>query len=84
MREAYTLLRQSIIHVEQDDIDFDEEEREGEREGDRRPRANTADAEESQDVGMSAADKSFFVPRKALKTSVARAYKGSATVRLKS
>ncbi|KAI0254879.1 mis5 protein [Lactifluus subvellereus] len=26
VREAYSLLRQSIIHVEQDDIDFDEEE----------------------------------------------------------
>jgi DNA replication licensing factor MCM6 len=24
VREAYTLLQQSIIHVEQDDIDFDE------------------------------------------------------------
>jgi DNA replication licensing factor MCM6 len=31
VREAYSLLRQSIIHVEQDDIDFDEEELEGER-----------------------------------------------------
>lgn len=28
VREAYSLLRQSIIHVEQDDIDFDEEEEE--------------------------------------------------------
>ena len=28
MREAYSLLRQSIIHVEQDDINFDEEENE--------------------------------------------------------
>lgn len=53
MREAYTLLRQSIIHVEQDDIDFDEEELEGERERDRRPRANQVDAEDSQDVEMS-------------------------------
>ena len=26
MREAYSLLRQSIIHVEQDDINFEEEE----------------------------------------------------------
>ena len=31
VREAYNLLRQSIIHVEQDDIDFDEEELAGER-----------------------------------------------------
>ena len=54
VREAYTLLRQSIIHVEQDDIDFDEEELEGEREGDRRPRATShVDGEESQDVEMS-------------------------------
>lgn len=35
MREAYSLLRQSIIHVEQDDIEFDEEELQGERDGDR-------------------------------------------------
>ncbi|KAI0727346.1 MCM-domain-containing protein [Fomitopsis betulina] len=54
VREAYSLLRQSIIHVEQDDIDFDEEELEGEREGDRRPRVNQE--EESQDVEMSAAE----------------------------
>ena len=38
MREAYSLLRQSIIHVEQDDIEFDEEELQGERNGDRPPR----------------------------------------------
>ncbi|KAI5116717.1 hypothetical protein M0805_000826 [Coniferiporia weirii] len=31
VREAYNLLRQSIIHVELDDIDFDEEELAGER-----------------------------------------------------
>ena len=53
VREAYSLLRQSIIHVEQDDIDFDEEELEGEREGDQRPRAAQADASESQDIEMS-------------------------------
>ena len=56
VREAYSLLRQSIIHVEQDDIDFDEEELEGERDGDRRPRTDDADGEESQDVEMSAAE----------------------------
>jgi DNA replication licensing factor MCM6 len=57
VREAYTLLRQSIIHVEQDDIDFDEEELEGEREGDRRPKPNgDDDLDESQDVEMSAAE----------------------------
>lgn len=48
------MLRQSIIHVEQDDIDFDEEELEGEREGDRRPRAQT-ESQETQDVEMSGA-----------------------------
>jgi DNA replication licensing factor MCM6 len=56
VREAYTLLRQSIIHVEQDDIDFDEEELEGEREGDRARRTAEDDVEESQDVEMSAAE----------------------------
>ncbi|KAI0775375.1 MCM2/3/5 family-domain-containing protein [Irpex lacteus] len=55
VREAYSLLRQSIIHVEQDDIDFDEEELEGEREGDQRPRTQAqADGwRRSQDVEMS-------------------------------
>ncbi|KAI0068520.1 mis5 protein [Artomyces pyxidatus] len=52
VREAYSLLRQSIIHVEQDDIDFDEEELEGER-GDGRAKAVQDD---SQDVEMSGAD----------------------------
>ncbi|PCH40837.1 mis5 protein [Wolfiporia cocos MD-104 SS10] len=56
VREAYTLLRQSIIHVEQDDIDFDAEELEGEREGDRRPRITQAITEDSQDIEMSAAE----------------------------
>jgi len=59
VREAYTLLRQSIIHVEQDDIDFDEEELEGERD-DRRQRAAAADPTDDvdgdQDVEMSAAE----------------------------
>ncbi|KAI0053772.1 MCM-domain-containing protein [Auriscalpium vulgare] len=53
VREAYGLLRQSIIHVEQDDIDFDEEELEGERDGDKRPKASQDD---SQDVEMSGVD----------------------------
>ncbi|KAH8096726.1 MCM-domain-containing protein [Cristinia sonorae] len=53
VREAYSLLRQSIIHVEQDDIDFDEEELEGDR-----PRvANNSNADmDSQDVEMTAAE----------------------------
>ncbi|KDR84017.1 hypothetical protein GALMADRAFT_236601 [Galerina marginata CBS 339.88] len=51
VREAYTLLRQSIIHVEHDAIDFDEEELEGERGRDRQ-----GAADESQDVQMSGAD----------------------------
>jgi DNA replication licensing factor MCM6 len=42
--------------VEQDDIDFDEEELEGERSGDRRPRVAETAGETSQDVEMSAAD----------------------------
>jgi DNA replication licensing factor MCM6 len=54
VREAYTLLRQSIIHVEQDDIDFDEEELAGERPTDARTQA--VDAEDSQDVEMSATE----------------------------
>ncbi|KAJ2927898.1 hypothetical protein H1R20_g9216, partial [Candolleomyces eurysporus] len=33
VREAYSLLRQSIIHVEQDDVEFEEEESRGERNG---------------------------------------------------
>lgn len=37
VREAYSLLRQSIIHVELDDIDFDEEELAGERDDRRNP-----------------------------------------------
>ncbi|OJT05372.1 DNA replication licensing factor mcm6 [Trametes pubescens] len=54
VREAYTLLRQSIIHVEQDDIDFDEEELEGEHDGDHRARASShVNGEDSQEVDMS-------------------------------
>lgn len=52
MREAYSLLRQSIIHVEQDDIDFDEEEAATTR-GDMQPKASEDD---SQDVPMSGGD----------------------------
>ncbi|KAI0796993.1 MCM-domain-containing protein [Abortiporus biennis] len=59
VREAYSLLRQSIIHVEQDDIDFDEEELEGERDGHRARHAAAQEGEEeSQDVEMSAAEMS--------------------------
>jgi DNA replication licensing factor MCM6 len=49
VREAYSLLRQSIIHVEQDDIDFDEDEVPTTR-GDIQPKASEDD---SQDVAMS-------------------------------
>ena len=49
VREAYSLLRQSIIHVEQDDIDFDEEEAVTTR-ADIQPKASEDD---SQDVPMS-------------------------------
>ncbi|KAJ3722670.1 MCM2/3/5 family-domain-containing protein [Lentinula raphanica] len=58
VREAYTLLRQSIIHVEQDDIDFDEEELEGERDKPTAQEPSTDVAEESQDVEMSGIDQS--------------------------
>jgi DNA replication licensing factor MCM6 len=53
VREAYTLLRQSIIHVEQDDIDFDEEEAEGQAKA--APNA-AVDGEDGTDVEMSAAE----------------------------
>jgi DNA replication licensing factor MCM6 len=52
VREAYTLLRQSIIHVEQDDIDFDQEEEintEGQLDG-------NGTTNESEDVEMSGVD----------------------------
>ncbi|KAJ3897989.1 minichromosome maintenance like protein [Lentinula edodes] len=53
VREAYTLLRQSIIHVEQDDVDFDEEELDGKRERLAAQDPSTEAAEESKDVEMS-------------------------------
>ncbi|KAF8969320.1 mis5 protein [Flammula alnicola] len=46
VREAYTLLRQSIIHVEHDAIEFDEEELEGERGNE--PQRATDDSEDVQ------------------------------------
>lgn len=52
MREAYTLLRQSIIHVEQDDIDFDEDELEDKRDETRPTAAATADEDDDDDVHM--------------------------------
>lgn len=51
VREAYSLLRQSIIHVEQDDVGLDDEE---EEEVERPERASEQD--ESQDVTMMATD----------------------------
>ncbi|KAH9977611.1 mis5 protein [Lactifluus volemus] len=51
VREACSLLRQSIIHVEQDDIDFDEEEVAA-ASGQVQPKASEDD---SQDVAMSGA-----------------------------
>lgn len=56
VREAYTLLRQSIIHVEQDDIDIDEEEPDGERGGDGNAAPAGSELDESQDVVMSSAE----------------------------
>jgi DNA replication licensing factor MCM6 len=52
VREAYSLLRQSIIHVEQDDIDFDEEDKEIAPEN-VQPKMSEDD---SQDVPMSGGD----------------------------
>lgn len=55
VREAYGLLKQSIVRVEEDDIDFDEEELAGERPGDARPKAdgNTQDEDtQDQDADM--------------------------------
>ncbi|KAF7307455.1 DNA helicase [Mycena indigotica] len=59
VREAYSLLRQSIIHVEQDDIDFDEEELRGERGDAPRPTATNdgqTQDETDGDVEMSMDD----------------------------
>ncbi|KAF8914237.1 mis5 protein [Gymnopilus junonius] len=53
VREAYSLLRQSIIHVEHDAVDFDEDELEGER-GNRERKQ--APANGTEDVQMSIAD----------------------------
>lgn len=52
VREAYSLLRQSIIHVEQDDIEFDEEELRGERDGDRPSRKAGNEDGEGGDTQM--------------------------------
>ncbi|KZV75330.1 MCM-domain-containing protein [Peniophora sp. CONT] len=55
VREAYGLLKQSIVRVEEDDIDFDEEELAGERPGDARPKADGATQDEDtqdQDADM--------------------------------
>ncbi|PFH51325.1 hypothetical protein AMATHDRAFT_3174 [Amanita thiersii Skay4041] len=57
VREAFSLLRQSIIHVEQDDIDFDEEEANGvsaDRSNRRSTAPGTMDTDFDQDVTMSA------------------------------
>jgi DNA replication licensing factor MCM6 len=54
VREAYSLLRQSIIHVEQDDIEFDEEELRGERDGDRPSRSTEKGDGDGGDTQMTA------------------------------
>lgn len=56
VREAYTLLRQSIIHVEQEDIDIDEEEPNGERGANGNVAQAASELDESQDVAMSSAE----------------------------
>jgi DNA replication licensing factor MCM6 len=56
VREAYSLLRQSIIHVEQDDINFDdEEERAGLNGNAFGSNGHTTQDEESQDAADIAA-----------------------------
>lgn len=55
VREAYNLLRQSIIHVELDDIDFDEEELEGERNRAQDQRERQQQQSGTEDVDMSGA-----------------------------
>jgi hypothetical protein len=54
VREAYTLLRQSIIHVEQDDVDFDEEDAQAKGATD----SQTTGVPDSEDVEMGAVDTS--------------------------
>ena len=55
VREAYSLLRQSIIHVEQDDINFDDEEEREEMVGMMNGRTRTQEEEESMDAADIAA-----------------------------
>ncbi|EJD01930.1 mis5 protein [Fomitiporia mediterranea MF3/22] len=55
VREAYNLLRQSIIHVELDDIDFDEEELQGENDRAQDLRESRT-AEATDDVEMAPAE----------------------------
>lgn len=64
VREAYSLLRQSIIHVEHDAIDFDEEELEGERENDRPHNVDNEDVQMAGDGTVTdAADESAIPVR---------------------
>ncbi|THH05787.1 hypothetical protein EW145_g4546 [Phellinidium pouzarii] len=56
VREAYNLLRQSIIHVELDDIDFDEEELAGERDRAQNQRERQPEQSATDDVDMAPAD----------------------------
>ncbi|PPQ78221.1 hypothetical protein CVT25_015540 [Psilocybe cyanescens] len=59
VREAYSLLRQSIIHVEHDAIDFDEEELAGERGREQQgPVDNGEDAQMSADATTATVDES--------------------------
>jgi DNA replication licensing factor MCM6 len=66
VREAYSLLRQSIIHVEQDDINFDEEDEAAailNGTSNRGTNGHTTQDEESQDAAdiaaMEAAESSY-------------------------
>jgi DNA replication licensing factor MCM6 len=66
VREAYSLLRQSIIHVEQDDINFDDDEEQNGPShgfGSNRSGTRTTQDQESQDAAdiaaMEAAESSY-------------------------
>lgn len=56
VREAYSLLRQSIIHVEQDDINFDEEEDDDIPKGVNGHANGHANGHSTEDESMDAAD----------------------------
>lgn len=56
VREAYSLLRQSIIHVEQDDISFDDEDEDNRPNGPNGHGGPSGDDEMDEDPQLSSAD----------------------------